>query len=82
MVLETKIGLFDCGEDGEHICVGFVEIAGIFVMQDTFLFGTDLTDSVEQTCMISKTKIVPILNSSSSLYHGLTVRDNNLGKLG
>ena len=33
-------------EDGEHSSVGFVEISEIFVMQDSFSFGTEPFDEV------------------------------------
>ena len=37
---------FDGEEDGGHTGVGFVEISRIFVMQGTFLLGTQPFDSV------------------------------------
>ena len=36
--------LLDDGDDGKHTGVGFVEIAKILAMQDTFFFGTKLFD--------------------------------------
>ena len=44
-------GSFDGADVGEHTSVGFVKIRKIFVMQDTFYFGIQLSDRINSCAM-------------------------------
>ena len=43
---EVRFGPSDCGDDGEHNSVGFVEISGIFVMKCAIFLTTESLDAI------------------------------------